>query len=97
MSGGRKGREKEAEKGRREKEEKRGGMTWGRGRGRIREEIMSKGVKMQRKVEKEVERCSVTMTSPVCCSLSTKLSVSASGPATRRRNNGCSPSASLHT
>lgn len=38
-----------------------------------------------------------TMTSPVCCSLRTKLSVSVSGPASRRRNSGCSPSASLHT
>lgn len=38
-----------------------------------------------------------TTTSPVCCSLRTKLSVSVSGPASRRRNSGCSPSASLHT
>lgn len=40
---------------------------------------------------------SLTMTSPVCCSRRTKLSVSVSGPASRRRNSGCSPSASLHT
>lgn len=37
-----------------------------------------------------------TTTSPVC-SLRTKLRASRSGPATRRRNSGFSPSASLHT